>query len=37
MQEVRLLVSGIHGFTVTKEIADVLLSEFPDKIKVVEE
>jgi hypothetical protein len=36
MDEVRINVSGKYEFTVIKELADILVQECSDKIKIAE-
>ncbi len=31
-----ITISGTHSFTVAEELANFLVSEFPDKVKVTE-
>ena len=37
MEEKKIIISNMYEMTLSKEIAEILLQEFPEKIKLVEE
>lgn len=37
MEDVKITISDVYECTVAKDIADILLKEFPEKVKTVEE